>query len=203
MRTDGTEYTARLTERSEAWWKRLLDTQAPYRRNLRRLSLGYFIDIGCGIGRNLANHDGRAVGIDTNPHSVAVARSRGFVAYTPEEVTDAPEARDGAFDSLLFAHVLEHMPRDEAIALIAAYLPFLRTGGRVVIIVPQEAGFRSDPTYVEFLDQTEVAGILAANDLVALRCYSFPFPRRVGRVFKHNETVIVAERQRVGQSPAS
>jgi SAM-dependent methyltransferase len=195
MRTDGTEYTARLARRSGAWWKRLLDTQAPYRRNLRRLDLGHVLDIGCGIGRNLANLNGRAVGIDTNPHSVAAARSRGFVAYTPEEFAGAPEARESAFDSLLFAHVLEHMPRHEAIALVGAHLPHLRAGGRVVIIVPQEAGFRSDPTHVEFLDVPEVTSVLDANGLEVLRAYSFPFPRRIGRFFTHNETVVVAERR--------
>ena len=71
-------YTSRLLAGERAWWRRLFDVQAPYRWNLRRLELGFTLDVGCGIGRNLLHFEGRGVGIDHNPASVDVARSRGL-----------------------------------------------------------------------------------------------------------------------------
>src|SRR5215468_2590796 len=84
--TEDRRYAARLIHQQEAiLWKRWLDVQAPYRWNLRRLSPGFTLDIGCGIGRNLLHLAGDGVGIDHNAHSVEIARSRGLAAFTPGE----------------------------------------------------------------------------------------------------------------------
>ncbi|MCP4245603.1 MAG: methyltransferase type 11, partial [bacterium] len=81
--TQSEEYAARLVRREDARWKRWLNVQAPYRWNLRRLGLGFTLDVGCGIGRNLLALDG--VGVDHNATAVAAARGRGLTAHTAEE----------------------------------------------------------------------------------------------------------------------
>ncbi len=194
--TEGADYTRRLEAAESSRWKRLLNVRAPYRWNLNRLGLGRTLDIGCGIGRNLVDLDPGSVGVDHNEQSVTAARSRGCEAMTPDEFTDS--GAPGTFDSLLFAHVLEHMTGDEAEELVDRYLPYLRPRGRVVIIVPQEAGFRSDPTHVEFVGVPEVEAIASSLDLSVVRSYSFPFPRVVGRWFRYNETVVIVERLPIG-----
>ena len=188
--TRGSGYTERLDALEGARWKRWLDVQAPYRWNLRRLELGFTLDVGCGIGRNLL-HLGHGVGIDHNADSVALARRRGCTAFDPAGFRASEFAAPGRFDSLLLAHVVEHMSETDAAALVAEHLPFVRAGGRVVLIAPQEAGFRSDPTHVEFMDGARLRAILEANGVAFERGYSFPFPRFVGRVFPHNESVAV------------
>lgn len=189
-------YTDRLRQQGSVWWKRLLDVQRPYRWNLRRMRLGFVLDVGCGLGRNLANLGGKgaAVGVDHNASSVAEARSRGFEAYLPGELEASEHARPGRFDALLFSHVLEHMTAAQAEALVRSYLPYLRPGGRVVMITPQEAGFRSDPTHVELVDLDGLARLAGALGLRVLERSSFPFPRPVGQVFRYNEFVVVAEK---------
>lgn len=188
--TDDREYTDRLIESGGARWKRMLNVQAPYGWNLRRLQPGRVLDVGCGIGRNLAHLGGNGVGVDTNPTSVEEARRRGFEAYTIDEV-DGGILVGKRFDSLLFAHVLEHMARNEALDLVGAYLGYLRPGGQVIVIVPQEAGFASDETHVEFLDASDVEEILAEHGVVTSRSYSFPLPGPAGRWFRYNETIVV------------
>ncbi len=193
---DGTrseEYAARLQRREEARWKRWLDVQAPYRWHLRRLDLGFTLDVGCGIGRNLVAIEG--VGVDHNPITVDLARDRGLAAYTPAEFADSQYAVAGRFDSLLLAHVVEHMTGDEAAALLAGYLQYLRPGGRVVLIAPQEAGFRSDETHVEFMDHSALRALLEQHGLEVIREYSFPFLRPIGRVLRYNEFVSVGLRR--------
>ena len=183
------EYTARLERQTGKGWKQVLGVQAPYRRHIRRVVEGRVLDVGCGIGRNLLHLDGHGVGVDTNPHSIEVAKRQGLTVYTDGDFPSSTDAVPGSYDSLLFAHVLEHMTADDASGLLDVYLPYLRSGGRVVVIVPQEAGFRSDPTHVTFLDLDDLASIEAAHGLVREAGYSFPLPRFVGGVFTHNETV--------------
>jgi SAM-dependent methyltransferase len=188
-------YAERLRTKGGAWWKRLLDVQRPYRAHLRKLDLGFVLDVGCGIGRNLTNlGEGNAVGVDPNCDAIATCTERGLIAFTPETFATSPHATPGRFDALLISHVVEHMDRATAVALIEQYLPYVRAGGRVVLITPQEAGYRSDPTHVEFVDLARLDELCTAAGLVRVDGYSFPFPRPAGRWFKYNEFVLVARK---------
>lgn len=185
---DGAAYTRRLAD-TDARWKRLIGAQIPYRWNIRRIVVGRVLDVGCGVGRNLLHLDGEGIGVDTNPHSVEVARRRGLTAYTADEFAATAHATPESYDTLLFAHVLEHMTNREAVALVGSYLRYLSFGGRVVVIVPQAAGFRSDPTHVDPVDEQVLSRVARDNQLEVERIYSFPLPLIFGRVFKYNETV--------------
>jgi 2-polyprenyl-3-methyl-5-hydroxy-6-metoxy-1,4-benzoquinol methylase len=190
--TDSPDYATRLQTLEQARWKRLLDVQAPYRWNIRRLRLGRTLDVGCGLGRNLAHLGGHGVGVDHNAASVAVARDRGLQAYTDEEFLAGPLARPHSFDSLLAAHVVEHLTEAEAVGLLQMYLPLVRPGGKVVLITPQERGYATDATHSRFCGFAEVAALCEKVGLRVVRQYSFPFPRIAGRVFAYNEFVTLA-----------
>ncbi|WP_394551222.1 class I SAM-dependent methyltransferase [Agromyces sp. MMS24-JH15] len=192
--TAGREYADRLNDLESARWRRLLNVQAPYRWNIRRLHLGRTLDVGCGLGRNLDHLDGNGVGVDHNPTSIGIARERGLDAYTIEEFRASDRATPEAYDSLLFAHVMEHMDRESDVALVKEYLPYLRSGGRVCFITPQERGYRSDATHVQFVDFRGLAEIAEAAGLVVERSYSFPFPRAAGNAFTYNEFVLLAHK---------
>jgi 2-polyprenyl-3-methyl-5-hydroxy-6-metoxy-1,4-benzoquinol methylase len=197
MSTQDAGYAEERLRAEGAWWKRLLDVQRPYRAHLRRLELGLVLEIGCGIGRNLEHLRGSSVGVDHNRRAVEIARARGLAAFTPEEFRVSQWAQAGRFDSLLFSHVLEHMSAVDATGLVQAHLHLLRAGGRVVVVTPQEAGFRSDPTHVEYMDFDKVEAVLREAGLEVERRYSFPLPRLAGAVFKYNEFVTIA-RKRAG-----
>jgi NAD(P)H-nitrite reductase large subunit len=77
---------------------------------------------------------------------------------------------------------------------VTPYLDLLRAGGRVVVMTPQEAGFRSDPTHVEFMDFDKVHAVMRGAGLRVERRYSFPLPRFAGAVFKYNEFVTIGHK---------
>jgi SAM-dependent methyltransferase len=189
------EYTERLIRLQHAPWKRWLDVQAPYRWNLRRLRPGFTLEVGCGIGRNLQHLGGNGVGLDHNAYSVAEARRLGLRAFTPDEFRVSPFARPDSFDSLLLSHVAEHMPRSTLVSLLTEHLAYVRREGRLILITPQEVGYRSDASHMEFLDFEALRAVTEALGLRTERQYSFPFPRPFGRIFIYNEFVSVSRKQ--------
>ena len=83
------------------------------------------------------------------------------------------------------------MGTDEARRLLLDYLPLVKSGGRLVVIVPQAAGFRSDASHVEYLDPARLAALTDPLPIDLERTFSFPFPAWAGRVFRYNETVAI------------
>ena len=189
--TSREDYADRLLRLESKGWKRVLDVQRPYRWNLKRHHLGRTLDVGCGIGRNLAALSADSLGVDHNAQSVALACQRGYRAVTVEQFTAEPPA---SFDSMLLAHVVEHMTVDEAEQLIRSYLPYVRPGGRVMLICPQRRGFATDATHVHFFDLPALRALARSVGLVVTREYSFPLPELAGAVFPYNEYCLVAAR---------
>jgi SAM-dependent methyltransferase len=201
------DYAAELEEKSAGGLRRWIDFQRPYRWNIRRLEPGRTLDVGCGVGRHLIHLPPGSVGVDFNEHVVARARARGGDAKTVDAFTADPGE---PFDSILLSHVLEHMTVEQGRDVLGQYLPYLRPGGRVIAICPQEKGYYDPPgehpdeldpsgggAHVTFLDPQALESILEEVGLRPEKAYSFPFFRPVGRLFRYNESVVI------GRKPAS
>ncbi len=195
MTSTDADYARRLQRLSGRWWKRWVPN--PYQWNIRRRATGRVLDVGCGIGRCLDFVRPRGVGIDPNETAIAVCRQKGHEAYTPDEFANAHRPTGGrTFDTLLCSHVLEHLDEPTGTALVESYLPYLRDGGRVVVITPQERGQRSDSTHVRFMDAAALESLAEQCHLRIETMSSFPLPRVFGRWFIYNETVTVARTTR-------
>ncbi len=155
---------------------------------------GFVLDVGCGIGRNLHHLGGTGVGVDHNPDCVETCRESGLTAFTTDQFALSEHAVGEHFDSLLLAHVVEHMTAEEAAGLVRRYLPFVRPDARTIIITPQQRGQRSDQTHVTYFDPEAIRVLAVQAGLEVESIRSFPFPRLVGRWFTHNETVSVLRR---------
>jgi 2-polyprenyl-3-methyl-5-hydroxy-6-metoxy-1,4-benzoquinol methylase len=187
------KYAERLNRLQNKRWKKILNVQLPWKLHMRRLKLGRVLDVGCGNGRNLQYVAEGSVGVDHNGALIQSAREAGTVAYTVDEFFADPElAKAESFDSILLAHVIEHLQPDEAREVIGSYLPFLKRGGRLVWITPQERGYKSDYTHVVFADFSELAALASDLGLEVAATYSFPFPRFLGKLFIYNEFVQVS-----------
>jgi len=134
------------------------------------------------------------VGVDPNEAAIGVCRANGHEAYRPDEFATLAGSSEalGRFDTLLCSHVLEHLDDPTGVELIRRYLPYLAPGGRVILITPQERGQRSDATHVRLMDAEAQRSLAAQCGLTIERMSSFPLPRRFGRWFIYNETVVVA-----------
>lgn len=195
--TAGPEYTSRLATLTGKRWKRLLNVQAPYQWNHRRL-LGTdvagakVLDVGCGIGRNLPFLPPGSVGVDHNADSVRVCREQGLDAVTTDEFLARDPAEHGGFTGLLAAHLLEHLPQGAQAELLRGYLPYLAPGARVVLICPQRRGYASDDTHLVYLDLPKLRRVCEELGLSVEREMSFPLPPLAGRWFLYNEWITAA-----------
>jgi 2-polyprenyl-3-methyl-5-hydroxy-6-metoxy-1,4-benzoquinol methylase len=192
MSSTDANYADRLQRLSGRWWKRLVPN--PYQWNVRRLAIGRVLDVGCGIGRCLDFVRPRGVGVDPNAAAIAICRENGHEAYVPEDfaavVQSAKPVRE--FDTLLCSHVLEHLDEPTGVELIRQYLPHIVSGGRVMLITPQERGQGSDETHVRLMDVAALTSLAKQCGLEIERISSFPLPRLFGRWFIYNETVMIA-----------
>lgn len=195
LSSEGTQspaYAQRLESLGRVWWKRLLPTQLPYQLHLRRMRLGRTLDIGCGVGRNLSSLSTGSVGVDHNRDAVESCRRRGLTAYTVDGFLDSDAAAPGLYDSILMAHVLEHLTQRESDEMRDLYVRYLRPHGRLVFICPQERGYASDSTHVRFVDDQELRRTALAWGARPVKSYSFPLPRQYGPHFTYNEFVCIA-----------
>jgi len=190
------EYADRLKRLEGARWKQVLNVQAPYRWNLRRHDLGRTLDIGCGIGRNLETLPPGSVGVDHNETSIQTARERGLTALTTQEWETSDLRVPESFDGFLVAHVIEHLSPQDGLEVMRSYLPYLRPGGKVLFICPQERGYASDPTHIRWTTGDDLEALSRDLGLVPQRWRSFPFPRAAGKAFTYNEFNVVATKPR-------
>lgn len=194
---DNEDYALRLQQISKKRYKRLLKPINPYRMNLRRLVRGNCLEVGCGIGRNLGYLDNpNNVGIDLNPYALDVAKSLGHTVMLNSDLRSDVQYLS-AFDNLLFSHVLEHMNQESATQLIQDYLPYLNKNGKIVIICPQQRGFNSDPSHVEFMDFEKLSAIVSRCEMKVISASSHPLPLVFSKAFIYNEFVVAACRNLV------
>ena len=99
---------------------------------------GTVVDIGCGRGEFLELLAGRGVagvGIDLDAEMVEEVRRKGLDARQAAAV-DFLGGHERSFDGVFAAHLIEHLPADAVVDLIAVAARSLKEGGRLLVVTP-------------------------------------------------------------------
>jgi SAM-dependent methyltransferase len=129
-------------------------------RFFSRAGAGKVLDLACGRGifLELLSAAGIAAsGVDSNPEAVAECHAKGFTGVAEGDVLEFLAARRAAgstYTGIYCSHLIEHLPGEHGIELIAAAASVLAPGGRLVVVTPNIANpevwtrvFWLDPTH--------------------------------------------------------
>ncbi|TVV75645.1 class I SAM-dependent methyltransferase [Sphingomonas solaris] len=127
------------------WWfvarrriiDRLIRAQVPLKSDAR------ILEMGCGTGSNIAllGQFGAVDAVEPDGPARALATARTGIEVKGGLLPDGVDLADGAYDMIAMLDVLEHIPDDGP--ALAALLPKLAPGGRIVVTVPAGPGLWS------------------------------------------------------------
>lgn len=125
------------------------------------------LSLGCGGGRTeaeLVKKGAHVLGIEPFEPAARAAESRGLEVLIGDSDSTMDALAGRRFDCLIYADVLEHIRDPEAV--LAAHVPLLEPGGRVIISVPnfrhyavlREVFLKGEPPYADagIFDRTHV-----------------------------------------------
>jgi len=136
----------------------------------QKFYLSYFapckevLDIGCGRGEflELMREAGvPARGIDLNPESVDLCRSKGLEAEVADLFAYLDGLEDGSLDGIFSAQVVEHLPPDRVPEMIRLAARKLARGGVLAIETPNPACLAIFATHF-YLDPTHTRPVPSA-----------------------------------------
>ena len=173
--TAGVQYHNYLLQRSRLglWYRRYW----LYPR-LSKFLHGRVIDVGCGLGDFLAYRT-LTVGVDINPANVEWCRLQGLNAYLM--APDVLPFADGSFEGAVLDNVLEHLNVPHP--LLGEIRRVLRPGGTLVVGVPGNRGYATDPDHKVFYNEVTLVSTMAALGFGLRRVYHAPM--RSGWLDKH------------------
>ncbi len=189
--TSNNTYVDRLIKLQQKTWKKKLKFLNPYKYHISNICTGKVLEVGCGIGRVLDFLPLNSVGVDHNEKAVQECVLKGFNAFYSKDFLKSKVFKQEKFDTLLFSHVLEHMSIDEAREVLNLYLPYLKKGGKIVLITPQQKGQESDASHVTYMSQAKLYELALSVNVDKLKIYSFPFPYYFSTYFIYNENVYI------------
>jgi SAM-dependent methyltransferase len=115
------------------------------------------VDLGCGRGELielLAEAGVSAYGVDLNPDFVALAVDRGLEVVEADAVAHVRSLRTGAVDAIFASHLIEHLPTDALVQLLACAADVLPREGLLILETPNpesllagSVNFHRDPTH--------------------------------------------------------
>ena len=161
---------------------------------------GLAIDLGCGAGQILERLPAGSLGIEVNSNLVEDLARRGLRVMPAAEGHDGfnlTALRPNEFGSLVLSHVLEHFNHaDEVLRKLLRDCAALGVS-TVIIVVPGDAGFRSDPTHKTFvtMEYLRSHGLIDFEGFQISHSSYFPGNMKlIGELFLYHELMVVYKR---------
>jgi len=162
---------------------------------------GLAVDLGCGAGQILERLPAGSLGIEVNPNLVKDLKRRGLRVMTADEEGhdgfNLKALRPNEFRTLVLSHVLEHFnSADQVLRNLLHDCAGLGVS-TVIIVVPGDAGFRSDSTHKSFvnMEYLQSHGLFNCEGFqISHRSYFPGNVQFIGRLFKYHEMMVVYKR---------
>lgn len=156
-------------------WRSYFQRFLPVSRDVR------ILDIGCGNGAfvHFLHESGyqRAEGFDVSPEQVEESRRLGIPGITCADSAAFLSDKHGAYDIVFARDVIEHLHKDEVMAIFAGVHQALKPGGKFVVQVPNaESPISGRIRYGDFthelgFTQSSLNQIFAASGYTQAACY--------------------------------
>ena len=146
------------------------------------------LDLGCGRGEFLERLGAQGVsarGVDLNPEMVRRGRERGLNVAEADGLEYLAAQPDASLGGLFAAQVIEHLPPDRLVHLLALAHRKLRPGARIVLETVNPAcwaaffeSYIKDITHVRPVHPETLRYLLTASGFTAVDIrFSAPYPR--------------------------
>jgi len=146
-----------------------------YSRNwLPDYKTGEILDIGCGSGQFMyfLRKEGyeRLTGLDLDKQQVEIARQLGFEVHEQTALDYLVRSENG-YDMIVMLDIIEHFTREELFPLLREVYRKLRTGGRLILSVPNaESPTGPGCVYGDITHETSFTAVSLAEMLF---CHGF------------------------------
>jgi SAM-dependent methyltransferase len=165
MRTEDKKYFKYMTERGKV---SLIFRKFMYSSIIKEF-YGKLLDIGCGVGEFLQWYP-NSFGIDTNPYLVEYCKKRNLKCFFGSAYKIP--FKNETFDCVLCSHLIEHLAKPEL--AMKEIRRVLRTGGKLIIILPTIKGYKRDKTHVKFWDENNIEKLLKKFNFKIKKLIYFP-----------------------------
>ena len=151
---------------------------------------GHFLDVGCGLGDFLSFGSKRSLGLDINKFNVDHCRSRGLRA---ELIKDGKfPVNDNSFSTINLDQVLEHISDPDS--LLKEINRCLNIGGRLIVGVPCESGYKRDLDHKVFYNLKKIKKVLENYNFSILMTFYTPLPFKCfGKILPQQSLYVISK----------
>jgi SAM-dependent methyltransferase len=133
------------------------------------------LDFGCGFGQLLGalRRQGwqQVEGADVEPAAIAHCRAQGYEVHQLGPDSAFYERNRGRFDVIVTQHVLEHIAKEEVVAVVTKLRDLLTSNGRLIVAVPNAQAFTG--CYWAYEDFTHYTLYTSGSAYYVLRAAGF------------------------------
>ncbi|KIQ97421.1 Generic methyltransferase [Lysobacter sp. A03] len=169
----------------------------------KHLSPGGLIEVGCGAGALLDEFSRlgfRAVGLETSPVALDIARELATQTGGSQRIVEAPERSWRGTQRMVCAFdVLEHIERDGA--AVKQWMEWLQPGGCLMISVPAHRQRWNEGDewagHWRRYDRDDIVGLMkrCGLSITHLECYGFPLANLTEKLGQRIYRRLLAERK--------
>ena len=142
---------------------------------IRFLTGPHFLDIGCGTGIFLTYGSKKSIGLDVNPYNVSFVNSKRRANAKLINSDGSFPINSSTFPVVICDQVIEHI--EDPSILLSEISRVIKPNGLIIVGLPLEKGFKSDPDHKKFYDLNSFLAMISNKYCMKyIKHFYFPVP---------------------------